>query len=469
MSNNPLKTVLDEQLSEIAVSAQLEKRIMALPQMRRRAKRRSMVAIVVCVILLMAFSGLAATNPGFQALLSQVGNEIAQMLQPIELVSESNGIRMEVVAAMSDGQSAVAYFTLQDLTGKQRLKGLIDPYDCHIEGTYVNNPHTATYNEETETVMLSALGYGGESLYGRKVTFTLRSFLAGRTEYNDVAIDAPPEPFQEEAPSVWLGKEIIAGYGYNDVDEIARDNGISILLPNQMHLPIPGVDFAYISNIGVIDGRLHVQTCFPKKQYTPFQPDEMNEHMDDHGETWLLRGESRERGILSVSFAVDEQGELCSAGYSMNDVRVPPGDKVHYREEVFAIKPDLAPYALRGSFVTNEAYITGDWSVTFQLQAIKAYKQAECDIDVGTARVHTVMVSPMGWTIIGEKADQHAEVQATVSVHRTDGTRESFTMRATINDGTYFEYHSIPEEPLDIEQIQAVYVDGQEVQLAVKQ
>ncbi len=473
MENKSLKATMDEQLAKVTVSPQLEKRILALPKAMQKNRRRSLVVLIACGALFIALPVLAATSPSFQKLLSMVGEPIAKMLQPLELVAESNGIRMEVVAAMSDDRSAVAYFTLQDLTGQQRLKGLIDPYDCSIVGTYVNNPRAATYDEETQTVMLSVLGYGGESLYGRTVTFDLRSFLAGRTEYADIHIDISPDTFQDEKGAVWLEKSIIAGYGYSGVDELTRDDGIKILPPNQMHIPIPGIDFAYISNVGLIDGRLHVQTCFPQKKYTPFQPDEMDEHLDDHGEVWLLRTDGqpseKEYSALSVSFAVDEQGELCSSGYSMKDMHTPPGRKVHYQEQVFTMKTGLLPHALSGRFVTNEAYITGDWNVTFQLEAVKAYKQAECDIDVGTARVRTVMVSPMGWTMIGEKKDPDADVRATVLVKRSGGSQETFEIMATINDGTHFEYHSIPEEPLDIEQIQEVYVNGQEVRLTDKQ
>ncbi len=473
MANKSVKAALDEQLAGITVSPQLEKRILALPNARQKARRRSMVALVVVLLLLFALTGFAATSSSFQTLLMRVGDEIAHMLQPIELVSESNGIRMEVVAAMSDDHSAVAYFTLQDLTGQERLKGLIDPYDCRIEGTYVTNTRTATYDEDRQTAMLSVLCYGGESLYGRKVTFALHSFLAGRTEYDDIPVDLSLSAFQDETDAVWLAKDIIAGYGYRDLDEITRDAGLKILPPNQMRIPVPGVDFAYISNIGVVEGRLHVQVCFPKKQYTPFQPDIMNQNMDDHGEVWLLGADGpsaqREYSALSVSFAVDEQGELCSAGYSMKDIHTPPSDKVHYQEYVFAGKPDLAPYTLRGSFATNRAYITGDWNVTFRLEAVKAYKQADCDIDVGTARIRTVMVSPMGWTLIGEKKDPDAEVQATMLVNRKDGSQESFAIMATINDGTHFEYHDISEKPLDIGQIQEVSIHGQAVHLVGKQ
>ncbi|MEA5014241.1 MAG: DUF4179 domain-containing protein [Candidatus Limiplasma sp.] len=462
-----MKCVLDKQLSGIAVHEQLEKRILTLPKARQKARRRSMAAIVVCGTLLIALSGLAATNPSFQRLLMSVGDKIAEALQPIELVSESNGIRMEVLAAMSDGQNAVAYFTLRDLTGERLLEGIIDPYDCMISGTRITNTRTAPYDEDTGTAMLSILGYGGEKLEGQKVTFRLRSFLVGRTNFEDVDIGIALDTVQGEKRSVWLAQENSAGGG-GDFEWFYANKGMKILPPNEMHIPIPGVDFAYISNIGLIDGRLHVQTCFPKKK--SMLDKQAGGNMDDHGGVWLEGIDSlstaRVFSDISVSFAVNDQGELCNPGYRIDD---PDQDKVQYIEEVFPSNLDLAQYALRGDYTTNKDYITGDWSVAFRLQAVKAYKQAACDIDVGAARIHTVMVSPMGWTVLGEKGTVDSSVQAELLVKRTDGSEERIEVRDAISDGTTFEYHNFVEEPLDISLIQAVSVNGEEVRMLEKQ
>lgn len=468
MANKSLKKALDKGLSGIAVSPALENRIMALPKARQPVKRRSLVAIVVCVLLL-AGTGLAATNPTFQALLAQVGDKIAQFLQPIALAAEDNGIRMEVVAALCDDRNAVVYFALQDMEGEGRLEGLIDPYDCWISGTSIGNPRTGTYDPETQTVMLSLLGYGGEPLNGQKVTFALRSFLAGRTELEDVDIGFSLDTVAEVENTSWLSAENVSGAGGNEVaiDAFHVSGGMKILPPGEQHISIPGVDFAYISNIGLIDGQLHVQLCFPQKNSSLSSSDEeANAHIDDHGDTWLMERDdvsgSRMYSSLGVYFSVDEQGTLCRSGYSIDD---PHPGKVNYYEAVYPLAKDLSQYALRGYFCTNKEYIQGNWSVTFKMQAVKAFKKATCDVDLGTGRIHTLMISSMGWTILGEKRSPEANLEAEIRVEWTDGTEERFDIQYSASDDASFEYHAFGSEPLDIDRIKAVYVNGEAVEL----
>lgn len=459
-----MKAVLDKQLSGIAVHEQLEKRIIALPKARQKARQRSMAAIVACGLLLIALPVLAATSPGFQALLSQVGDKIAGMLQPIELVCESNGIRMEVVAAMNDDSKAAVYITLRDVTG-DRLEGNIDLYNYGISRTGMSFTNGAQYDEATRTATLRILAYGGDQLNGRKVTFSLQSFLVGRTEWEDVDLGIPLDTVGVAEHTLWLAKDAWSGGGGN-FDEITANGGISILPPGELRIPIPGVDFAYISNIGLIDGRLHVQTCYPEKKFSLVNPESVDGHMDDHGAVWLVDKDGKpisgDGSYVSVHFRVDAQGDLCDAGYSVLD---PQDEKVEYHEEVFTVDSDLAQHALRGYFATNKAYITGDWSVTFQLQAVKSFKQAECDIDIGSGRIHTITASPIGWTLLGDRASSDSDVRAEVLVKMTDGAEERFEVRCFPGDETGFEYHSFAEEPLDIRRIKEVYVNGQPVPL----
>lgn len=459
MTSKPLKTALDEQLAGITINAQLEKRIMALPNAARKAKRRSMIAIVACGLLLIALPVLAATNSGFQDLLSRVGDKIARLLQPIELVSESNGIRMEVVAAMNDDNKAIAYITLQDMTD-DRLAGVIDLYHYGMAETGMSFTPIALYDEETRTATLRMFSYGGENLNGKKVILSLQSFLTGRKEWKNVDIGFPLDTVQVAERTVWLEKNAWQGGGGN-FDEIISNGGLEILPLDEMYIPIPGVDFAYISNIGLIDDRLHIQIHWTEKGSVPA-------NLDDHGGFELL-GEDGQSMIddrnISISFGTDAQGVMRNTGYGADGLLFDGGTV--YQEDVYVVDSNLENYTLQGYFCTNKAYITGDWSVTFRLQAVKAFKQADCNIDIGSAQIRTITVSPMGWTLLGEKQPDSA-VQAEVLVKMTDGAEQRFEVGGAFDGETSFEFNSFEEEPLDIERIKEVYVNGQAVHLVEK-
>ena len=122
------------------------------------------------------------------------------MLQPIEISSESDGIKMEVVAAMNDNEMAVIYVTLQDLTSN-RIDETLDLYDYSLTGAHMFNSRIVDYDEKN-TATLRIQGNGGESLTDRKMNFRITSFLSDKQTF-EVAVDAnlseitskPPQTF----------------------------------------------------------------------------------------------------------------------------------------------------------------------------------------------------------------------------------------------------------------------------------
>jgi len=65
--------------------------------------------IAACLCLIFAVPVFAATAPSFTALLSKLGPKYKNQLQSINIVSENNGIKMEVVASMNDGETVIIY------------------------------------------------------------------------------------------------------------------------------------------------------------------------------------------------------------------------------------------------------------------------------------------------------------------------------------------------------------------------
>lgn len=459
--NKRMKTKIDAGLSEIHISEQLEHRIMALSKTRQKQPmRRAMVVLIACGILLIALPVLAATVPSFQALLVQIGDEIAIYLQPIELEAESDGIRMEVIAAMNDDYNAVVYIALSDIAG-ERLGGAIDLYDYGLSITNMSIASLAEYDESTQTAILRILAYGGQKLNGQKINFFLRSFLAGRSEHDNVDIDIPLDALTEAKDTVWLSKNDNIGGGGN-YDELEKNGGVKLLPINEQKISIPGIDFAYISNIGIVDGRLHVQTCWPLKGHFPA-------NLDDHGEVRLVDSTGKtlqkDEQYFSVSFCTDAQGNIYNTDFNAQGLLIKNG--TYYQEQIFEISAELTQSKLHGYFTSNREYITGDWNVTFRIEAAKAFKQADCDIDIGSATIQTITVSPLGWTVLGEK-QPFSDTQAELLVKMADGTEERIEILCASNDESSFTFHAFSEELVDVTQIKEVFVNGQKILLLEK-
>ena len=101
-----IREVIDSRLASLTLGDEY-----ALPTINTTVKpglmrRPLVIAAAVCLCIALAIPVMAATIPSFNHLVSLVSPQIAQKLQPIELVSVSNGIKMEVVAAMNDDDTA---------------------------------------------------------------------------------------------------------------------------------------------------------------------------------------------------------------------------------------------------------------------------------------------------------------------------------------------------------------------------
>lgn len=91
---------------------------------RRPVRLRRVMIAATALVLTMALSvgAMAAAIPGFRDALFGKDSKIGNFLTPVtSVMSEENGIRMEVLGAMSDRNNVIAYFTLQDTRGENRL------------------------------------------------------------------------------------------------------------------------------------------------------------------------------------------------------------------------------------------------------------------------------------------------------------------------------------------------------------
>ena len=116
-------------------------------------KKPLRIAMLTCACLMLSVGVLAATVRSFNRIGSKVSPEIAPILQPIEMISEDNGIKMEVVAAYNDNEMAVIYLTMQDLT-EDRIDESLNLYNYTLSEGALFNSQIIDYDEETKTATL---------------------------------------------------------------------------------------------------------------------------------------------------------------------------------------------------------------------------------------------------------------------------------------------------------------------------
>lgn len=431
---NSIHHIIDSRLSGIKLYDGFAGQITSQAYQAKAVKRPLAVAAAFCLCLMLAVPIMAATIPSFNRLLSLVSPEIAQMLQPVALVSESNGIKMEVVAAMNDDNTAVAYLTMQDLSG-DRVDRSIDLYNYSISEGSMFTHEVIAYDEKTKTATIRLLANGGSRLNGKKVTVRIDSFLSDKKVFKEVPTGIDLANIQKTPQALTLDMDDVRGGGGNLYETWRTQGSLAVLKPEVLNAALPGVAFANISNAGIVDGRLHVQLHWT------------GNGIDDHGYVYLEDGAGKIIHPSNVSFGIDESG---NAKYGRE-----------YEEDIFDIDPgQLAGFKLKGHFVTNGKYTEGKWETTFRIEAVKQSKQADCNMAVGNMTINRVSISPLGLTILGSGQPGGPAPDLDVAVTMKDGRKQDFSTKTSFNDDGRVIRKYQPSLPIDVENISQVSING---------
>ena len=313
-------------------------------------KRTVSIILAFALVVMSGMStALAAFNDDVNQLLYQIWPQAAMTLRPVNLVSESQGIRMEVVSASLNGTESLVTLTMQDLDG-DRIDETTDLFDSAILQLPYNGAGTCMqtgYDPETRTASFAVymdfnIDRPAES---DKVSFRVSRFLSHKqkqtvdlTQYITGAVkeaDSMPVP----AIRGWSGSPT------NEDDHQAVTEKVHRLkvLNTQNSLEIPIVDGVTLTGIGMIDGALHVQI-----RYSDIH------HTDNHGFLTL----SDRNGKSYDDTGLPEIGSVSWFGEN--------GDS--WEETIFEQFPeDLSEATLSGTFTTASPATEGDWYVTFPL------------------------------------------------------------------------------------------------------
>ena len=400
------------------------------------------VGLAVCLCLILSIGAMAATIPGFKNLLPIVGSDFMLLLQPIEIACEDNGIKMEVVGAMNDDEMAVIYVTMKDLVG-DRIDETLDIYNYRLTGTHIATCQMVHFDETTKTATLRMQANGGKKLNGKKVRFHIDSFLSDLLEFDNTETGINLSDVKNAGDSQTIPLDTRAGFsggGGGDLFDKLRSQGeIKILAPDQKQITLPQIDFAYISNVGLVDGHLHVQTKW------------IGDGIDDHGDIYLVdsMGNAIYTDLANIYFGIDESGR---SKYGR--------DYVEYIFDVSSL--DLDDLQLMGNFVSHGNYITGNWKATFKIQSVGEELRADRDIKCDTLNINNIKVSPLGVTLAG-RGELNKSVTVPVSVKMADGGILEMGAGIRYSDGGKTRLKYISALPLDISRIESIVVNGRDI------
>ncbi|MEB4869442.1 DUF4179 domain-containing protein [Priestia megaterium] len=442
-----MKNKLKEELEQIEIPKELHMRAKlgvekAKSEQPRRTFKKAIVFPAAAVLFLIGSAGVgAATFPSFNHLLSLVSPDIALFLQPIETTSEDKGIKMKVVGAMNDDEMAVIYVTMQDLTGN-RLDKTLDLYDYTLTDGHMFNSQIVNYDKDTNTATLRIQANGGTNFNNKKIKLRISSFLSQRYKHEGIKIDTDlSELKNKNVDTISLSTDSTSGGGGEITDQLDTGESIEILKPNETILSLPKIKFMHVSNIGFVNGQLHVQTKWS------------DEDIDSHGDLYLVDPSGKKINAASkVYYGVDKSGKTV---YGNN-----------YVEYIFnANNEDFSKLKLMGDLVSNGNFTKGNWSTTFKLHSVENEKSVSFNEDFGSWKATKMTLSSLGVTLYGKGHFKDTD-NIKMSVKMNNGSSQSLESLQNFSDNKSVKAKFLSSSPLDLSNIKAINVNGTHIKVS---
>lgn len=466
--DDTIRLAIDRELGSIQLDASQKSAILAqcrpsLTVAPHHRPMRRVLAVAASFAAVMVLSvGTLAAAPELRESLKGLSEDTIAILQPVNQVSEDQGIRMEVLGAVNDGGVAVAFLSLQDTTGQGRVSDTVRLMDCQISdelGIAIAN--VVSYDETTETAILRLEGMGGDADAGEKITVSARSLLSGEQQVSDestgytvseliasgpAAEYAPPEEGLIMGSMAGVDDPENAEITLEEIDQLKDSGKVPVLEPWAEGLKIDGVDWATVAAAAKIGNQLHIQ----------------------------YNTDSVLGGVNSLSFRLkDSSGQILDL--PMLELNIGPrtelSRELYYTEtnEYVLFLPegqDVSDMEVVYSGTTYDSLTQGNWSTTFRLEQVKERLQSRQELDLGGWTVESVTVSPVAVTVrgSGDLWDLGGEMPE-VRVWLQDGTQVEASSAGTSIDGEDVTLNSMFNEILDLSQVKMVTLNGEPLEM----
>lgn len=419
------------------------------------------IVTAAAMLLLFVFTAVAAVSGGFDWFMEKFNPSFGEIVESVGIYSQDQGIRMEVIGAQKYGNMAIVYLSLQDISGQNRLTTNTDFRDGFnvkmnsekqntisqqeiISGSLSWKQEVIYFNEDTNTIYYE---FNITADPGTPLTDPLEvgSFLIyfNKENYVDEPIHLSLENINS-AESISVIEENIWG-GSNLPDDFSLNT--KVLKPGHYADMPHGEKDQWISNIGIIDEKLHIQVgkIFNKE----FGSSDVNLALL----TW-------DEQVISYDYSLvllgDENKNILNL--ELNDY----GDSTYkYEEFIFPLVPEEFTVYFNGSVTSG---LEGKWNVAVNLDddSYKNILVLKNDIFVDNNIIEHITLTPLGLQVMGRyEGDQcnisnmDAKIERDKSIIPLQGggggdnpTKQTFNVN----------WNS--EKPIDVSLVTAIIING---------
>jgi len=437
---------------------------------RTAPRRRLAIAIAAAMILAAMLGGTvyAATTGAFDRFFGSHDTPFYEIIAPVETNVADQDILLEVIAASQFDEKAIVYLSLHDISGQNRLTPQAWPvldlpgapfrslsYDAGIEMIYFNHGTNTAY-------------FQLEIVVDTSVSDLLRLPITSIVYDQGFTHNAVAFPIDLTGLITLTATDTL-------VYETPLFDHNFVLWPNVAgSFPaLYGVADAWISNIAIIDGNLHVQIG----TYGGLGGLDFGINLQAPDGSYVFSGYAH-TVLLTDENLQPIHRDMDALEAMSNDEFFAWHDAIPYSftEMVFPINvANLTEYSLTltGAGTGHYAHtLDGDWT----LEIDTAYTEGQIrtwdgSVAVADFIVKSITVTPLGVRIAGshvELSDIWLNAAGEVSVVTTDGT---MTMGSSVSWFTDFPYSydfvsfNRAAAPINVASITAVIIDGVSINL----
>ena len=459
ISDETLRETLKRDLDPVRLSPFVKKRILyAADRPARRLpgrffRRLVTVAGICCLCLVFSLGGLAAV-PDLAVRLSSVSADTLALFTPLDESCESSGIRAEVIAALSDGDTALFYLSLTDTTGQNRLDETLEVPELEVSGMdWAYCDHVSMDENGSAILRITAQKFGGKA--PSKVTLSLGTILTQRQDEiltNEEYTVADVEDKVPYPAIVYPARR--CGYSLTGSDQTPLARQLS-----DDNLPLLSIQFTRQSKAfpwltymasGVVSDNLHILT-------------EIDPEVRYNQAFFYLTDEEGNRLDLPVA-VVDRRDS------SQEDVKETWRSESLRQEHICALPEDTDPSLVYIALeATSYQHIEGEWTATFRLEPSQNNLLIDCDFDQKPWKMTQVELSPAGISFYGEGEMLESSLQPDFEILMKDGSplrdySAASTMVSLEDDGSQrIQVKLLFDQPLDLAQVDRLTVNGQQI------
>ena len=131
--------LLIDAIGEIDENKIINAKLFKVKTRKKPIKRMIVIAAAIILCITVTVPVLAATVNPIYELVYKISPGLAQMMKPVQMSCEDNGIKMEVMSASVYENEAAVYLSLEDMTDQNRIDETTDLFDSYLHLNALSN------------------------------------------------------------------------------------------------------------------------------------------------------------------------------------------------------------------------------------------------------------------------------------------------------------------------------------------